>query len=103
VRADKLDEYKKLHAAVWPGVLQMIKRCNIQNYSIFLRKLPDGNYYLFGYFEYTGSNFAADMAIMAADPTTQKWWEVCIPCQIPFDDREPSEWWAGTEEVFHVD
>jgi L-rhamnose mutarotase len=103
LRPEKLEEYKKLHAAVWPGVLQMIKRCNIRNYSIFLRKMPDGNYYLFGYFEYTGSNFAADMAVMAADPTTQEWWEVCKPCQIPFNDREPGEWWAGTEEVFHVD
>lgn len=103
VRPEKLEEYKKLHAAVWPGVLQMIKRCNIRNYSIFLRRMPDGNYYLFGYFEYTGSDFAADMAVMAADPTTQKWWELCKPCQSPFDDRDPGEWWAGTEEVFHVD
>lgn len=103
VRAEKLEEYKKLHAAVWPGVLQMIKRCHIQNYSIFLRRLPDGNYYLFGYFEYTGSDFAADMSIMAADPTTQKWWSFCKPCQVPLDDREPGEWWAGLEEVFHVD
>ena len=103
VRAEKLEEYKKLHAAVWPDVLRMIKRCNIQNYSIYLRKLPDGNYYLFGYFEYTGSDFAADMSIMAADPTTQQWWAVCKPCQMPLDDRAPDEWWAGMEEVFHVD
>jgi L-rhamnose mutarotase len=103
VQAEKLEEYKKLHAAVWPDVLRMIKRCNIRNYSIFLRKLPDGNYYLFGYFEYTGSDFAADMAMMAADPTTQKWWAVCEPCQIPLDDREPGDWWAGMEEVFHQD
>ena len=103
VRAEKLEEYKKLHAAVWPGVLQMIKRCNIRNYSIYLRKLGDGNYYLFSYFEYMGSDFAADMAIMAADPTTQKWWAVCKPCQLPLDDRASDEWWAGMEEVFHLD
>ena len=103
VRAEKLDEYKKLHAAVWPDVLRMIKRRNIRNYSIYLRKLPDGSHYLFSYFEYTGSNFAADMAIMAADPTTQKWWAECKPCQKPLDDRSPDEWWAGMEEVFHVD
>src|SRR4051812_44684781 len=63
LRPEKLEEYKKLHAAVWPGVLQMIKRCNIRNYSIYLRKLPDGNHYLFSYFEYTGSNFEQDMAM----------------------------------------
>jgi len=103
LRAEKLEEYKKLHVAVWPGVLQMIKRCNIRNYSIYLRKLPDGNYYLFAYFEYTGSDFAADMAVMAADPTTQKWWAICKPIQVPFDDRVPGDWWANMEEVFHID
>ena len=81
LRDDKLEEYKKLHAAVWPDVLKMIKQCHIQNYSIYLRKLPDGQNYLFSYFEYTGDDFAADMAKMAADPTTQKWWSVCKPCQ----------------------
>ncbi len=34
LRAEKLDEYKKLHAAVWPEVLKMIKEFNNQNYSI---------------------------------------------------------------------
>lgn len=103
VRAEKLDEYKKLHAAVWPDVLKMISACNIRNYSIYLRKLPDGQYYLFSYFEYFGNDFTADMAKMAADPTTQKWWSVCIPCQKPLDDRAPGEWWANMEEVFHQD
>ena len=103
LRADKLDEYKRLHAAVWPEVLAMIARCNIRNYSIFLRKLPDGNHYLFSYFEYTGEDFAADMAKMAADPKTREWWTHCIPCQLPLDDRADGEWWADMEEVFHAD
>ena len=103
VRDEKLAEYKKLHAAVWPDVLRMIKECHIRNYSIYLRKMPDGRHYLFSYFEYTGQDFAADMAKMAADPTTQKWWAKCMPCQRPLDDRAPDEWWASIEEVFHLD
>lgn len=103
LRADKLQEYKKLHAAVWPDVLKMIKQCHIENYSIYLRKLPDGNHYLFGYFEYAGDDFSRDMAMMAADPATQKWWELCKPCQQPLPDRSADEWWAGMEEVFHCD
>jgi L-rhamnose mutarotase len=58
---------------------------------------------LFSYFEYTGTDYKADMARMAADETTQKWWSFCIPCQKPLSDREPGEWWAGMEEVFHTD
>ena len=103
LRPEKVEEYKKLHAAVWPDVLKMIRQCNIRNYSIYLRKLDDGQQYLFSYFEYVGNNFAADMAKMAADPTTQKWWSVCKPCQKPLNKCAPDEWWADMEEVFHCD
>jgi L-rhamnose mutarotase len=100
---EKAGEYRRLHAAVWPGVLRMIRECHIQNYSIYLRRLADGRMYLFSYFEYTGSDFAGDMAKMAADPLTQEWWAVCKPCQQPLPDRGPGEWWAEMEEVFHLD
>ncbi|HOW65413.1 MAG TPA: L-rhamnose mutarotase [Candidatus Paceibacterota bacterium] len=103
LRAEKLEEYKRLHAAVWPDVLPMIQECHIRNYSIYLRQLDDGRHYLFSYFEYVGTDFAADMARMAADPTTQKWWAVCKPCQQPLEGRNADEWWAGMEEVFHCD
>jgi L-rhamnose mutarotase len=63
LRPEKLKEYKELHADVWPGVLKMIKECNIHNYSIYLGELEEGKYYLFSYFEYTGDDFKADMAI----------------------------------------
>lgn len=99
----KIDEYKKLHAAVWPDVLRMITECNIRNYSIYLRRLDDGKHYLFSYFEYMGGNFTADMARMAADPTTQRWWSFCKPCQQPLECLSPDEWWAHMEEVFHRD
>ena len=98
VKPDKLAEYKALHAAAWPGVLRMIHDCNIRNYSIYYK---DG--LLFSYFEYVGSDFAGDMAKMAADPLTQKWWSVCKPCQEPLPTRAEGEWWADMEEAFHVD
>jgi len=96
VRAEKLEEYKRLHADAWPEVLKMIKQCNISNYSIFYR---DG--LLFSYFEYTGKDYDADMAKMAADPKTQEWWAVCKPCQRPLGTCEEGEWWAPAEEVFY--
>ena len=98
VRPEKLAEYARLHAAVWPGVLDMIKKCNIRNYSIYHK---DG--YLFSYFEYHGKDLDADMKKMAADPLTQKWWAVCKPCQRPLQNRAPEEWWADMTEVFHCD
>jgi L-rhamnose mutarotase len=103
LRPNKVKLYKKLHAAVWPGVLKMIKQCKIRNYSIYLHQLSKNKYYLFGYFEYLGKNFAADMAKMAADPTTQEWWKHCKPCQKPLQNRAKGDWWAIMEEVFHAD
>jgi L-rhamnose mutarotase len=93
-------DYKRLHAAVWPEVLAQIGACHIRNYSIFLRE-PEN--IMFSYFEYHGSDFAADMARMAADPRTQAWWALCGPCQRPLDSRAKGEWWAPMQEVFHHD
>ena len=103
LQADKITEYKQLHAAVWPDVLQMIGQCHIRNFSIYLRQFDDGRHVLFSYFEYHGQDFAADMTLMAADPVTQRWWAVCMPCQQPLESRGPDEWWAAMEEVFHCD
>lgn len=100
LNAEKIAEYKRLHAAVWPDVLRMISACNIRNYSIFLKE-PEN--LLFAYFEYHGTDFSADMARMAADKVTQDWWAVCMPCQQPLATRAEGEWWAGMEEVFHHD
>ena len=95
---ENLEEYTRLHAAVWPEVLQTITDCNIRNYSIFVRGT-----WLFAYFEYHGTDYAADMAKMAADPKTQAWWAINEPLQSPLPDRAPGEWWAGMREIFHTD
>lgn len=98
VRPEKIEEYKRLHAAVWPDVLAMISACNIKNYSIFLKE-PEN--LLFSFFEYHGTDYETDMARMAADPKTQEWWAVCMPCQQPLDTRGQGEWWAEMDEVFY--
>ncbi|WP_368855740.1 L-rhamnose mutarotase, partial [Escherichia coli] len=38
LNGDKVAEYKRLHAAVWPEILALISSCNIRNYTIFLRE-----------------------------------------------------------------
>ena len=93
-------EYVRLHAAVWPDVLKTIAACNIRNYSIFLKE-PEN--LMFAYFEYHGVDYDADMAKMAADPVTQDWWKICMPCQAPLATRKDGEWWAAMTEVFHTE
>jgi len=98
VRPESFEAYKEYHRAVWPEVLAAIRACNIRNYSIFHK---DG--FLFGYFEYLGTDYPADMAKMAADPKTQEWWAIMGPMQEPLETRAEGEWWANMEEVFHTD
>ena len=91
VPPENVEQYKRLHADVPAGVLEMIRACHIRNYSIYHK---DG--VLFSYFEYTGDDFEGDMARMADDPATQRWWDVCKPLLDPLQTRS-----AG--EVFHCD
>jgi L-rhamnose mutarotase len=100
LKAEKIEEYKRLHANVWPDILEKISACNIRNYSIYLKE-PEN--LLFGHWDYIGDDFEADAAAMAADERTQLWWDVCMPCQEPFETRKEGEWWAMMEEVFHCD
>ncbi|MFJ4787667.1 L-rhamnose mutarotase [Streptomyces sp. NPDC088794] len=95
LRPEKADEYRELHRAVPEPVLAQLRRRHIANYSIHL--LGDR---LFSYFEYHGEDLAADLALMAEDPATQKWWELTAPCQEPVEEAAPGEWWASTEQVF---
>lgn len=98
LRPEKEAEYRSLHAEVWPDVLDMLRRANISNYSIFLRAGL-----LFSYLEYTGQDYAADTAAIAADPVTRKWWTLTDPCQERMEGAAEAEWWAPMEEVFHLE
>lgn len=99
IRPEHIDEYRRLHAAVWPAVLARLAASNITNYSIFLRQ-PEN--LMFSYWEYRGTDFAADNAAIAADPETRRWWAICGPMQDPLDTRAEGEWWAPMDEVFHM-
>lgn len=98
VRPERLEEYKAYHANPWPAVNAMIKECNIANYSIY-----HCGEYLFAYYEYTGEDFDADMAKMAADPATQRWWDAVKPCQQSMEEEGSGSWWTSMEEVYHLE
>jgi L-rhamnose mutarotase len=100
VKADKLDEYKRLHAAPWPEMDAALKAANIANYSIYLRE-PE--LLLFGYWEYTGTNYAADMALLGERSITKQWLALTDPCQAPLKTAAPGEWWSTIPEIYHLD
>lgn len=100
LKADVIDEYKRIHKAVWPAVLAALTEANIHNYTIFLKE-PEN--LLFAYWEYHGTDYAADMAKTKLVAENQEWWKITDPMQIPFETRKEGEWWARMEDVFHTD
>lgn len=102
LRPEKAAYYKKLHANPWPGVCKMMKACNMQNISVNLAKIQ-GKPHLFLHLEYIGKDFESDMAKMAADPETQRWWKETDPCQKPLPEAgRKGKIWADMEEVFFL-
>lgn len=102
LKPEKAAHYRELHAHPWPGVNRMITACHIQNFSIHEREI-EGKTYLFAYLEYVGTDFAADMKRMAADPETQRWWKETDPCQSPLPDAAAAKKiWADTKEIYHL-
>lgn len=98
LKKDKIEEYKKLHAAVWPDVKQMIEECHLCNYSIFLQ-----GEWVFAYFEYTGENYDEDMKQMEADPVTQQWWTHTHPCFETYAVDEKSEFYHDMQQIFYME
>jgi L-rhamnose mutarotase len=97
IKQDLIEEYKKHHAAVWPEMLDALRRHGWHNYSIFLR--PDG--LLFGYYEAAESPEAAE-AGMAKEAINLKWQEFMGPFFESITGR-PDENMQKLEEVFHLD
>jgi L-rhamnose mutarotase len=98
LRPEHEAEYRALHAEVWPGVLEALRRAHVTNYSIFLR---DG--YMFSYMEYVGDDFETDMAGVGDDEASQRWWKVVDPCVERLPTARPDEGWVPAEEIFHMD
>ncbi len=98
IKSDQTSAYEALHAASNPGVRDLLTKYHMHNFSIYLRQVDDGKYYLFGYYEYTGTDYKADMEKLAAEPRNQKWLSVTAPMQAPLSGQQS---WATMKEVYH--
>lgn len=97
VKPDRIEEYKRRHAAVWPDMLQALADTGWHNYSLFLR--PDG--LLIGYFE-TPSLDAAQ-AGMARTEVNARWQAEMSEFFIDLGDAAPDTGFLELEEVFNLD
>jgi len=65
----------------------------MKNFSIYLRQLDDGNYYLFGYYEYDGSDYDGDMRKLSAEKRNVEWLSVTDLMQKPLRGRSLGPKW----------
>jgi L-rhamnose mutarotase len=98
VKADKLEEYKQHHTAVWPEMLDALRRTGWRNYSLFMRE--DG--LLFGYFE-TPDTFQAALDGMAKEEINAKWQDFMAPYFENLSGAHADHSMVELEEVFHLD
>jgi L-rhamnose mutarotase len=98
IKPEHIAQYEAIHREVWPTVLATLKRNHVQNFSIYRYENL-----LFSYMEYTGSNYEEDMAAIASDPETKRWWAVTEPLQSKVLEAGADEWWHEIPEKFHLD
>jgi L-rhamnose mutarotase len=98
IKPEYIEEYKAVHSDSNAGVRDLLIKANMRNFSIFLQQLDDGNWYEFGYYEYTGDDFEADMATLDKHPSYIEWLKICDPMQVPLDGYEG---WAEMEQVYY--
>ena len=98
VKPDRIEEYKRRHAAVWPDMLRALHDTGWHNYSLFLRE--DG--LLIGYVE-TATSIEQALAAMARTEVNARWQAEMAEFFNGIDGRAPDEGFLLLEEVFHLE
>jgi L-rhamnose mutarotase len=97
LRPEYVEQYLSLHADSSPGVRDLLTKYHLKNFSIFLHKIG-GEYFEFGYYEYTGTSFESDMKNLAAEKRNIEWLKVCDPMQMPLEGENG---WAEMRQVYY--
>ena len=98
IKPDRIAAYEALHAASNQGVRDLLDKYHMHNFSIYIHRMDETHYYLFAYYEYTGSNAKADAEAMAKEPRNIKWLSATDSMQIPLPGATG---WTKMQEVYH--
>ena len=96
VDPNRLDEYRRRHAAVWPEMLRELEASGRRNYSLFLRE--DG--LLIGYYE--TDSVAESNAHLAASEVAARWEAHMADLFVDTGGRADQAA-IPLEEVFHLE
>jgi L-rhamnose mutarotase len=97
VAPDRLDEYRRRHAAVWPDMLTALRDAGWREYSLFLR--DDG--LLVGYFH--TDDLQAAQAAMAATDVNDRWQREMAPFFVDPPGGRADTGMQVLDEVFHLE
>jgi L-rhamnose mutarotase len=97
VRPDRLDEYRRRHAAVWPDMLRALRDAGWHDYSLFLRE--DG--LLVGYLH--TEDLAAAQAAMDATEVNARWQAAMAEFFVGLADGRPDLGFQVLDEIFNLD
>jgi L-rhamnose mutarotase len=97
VRSERLDEYRRRHAAVWPDMLAALHETGWRNYSLFVR--DDG--LLVGYTEC--DDLAASLAAMDGTEVNARWQAEMAPFFTGLGGGPADRGLLLLDEVFHLE
>jgi len=105
LKPSAVEEYKSIHAAVWPSVLAALNRAHVVDYSIYHYPALQ---LLIATFKYTGTDYEGDMKKVAEDEETKRWWAVTDLMQESLVEGAEGSgkdvpWWQELEEVFRFE
>jgi L-rhamnose mutarotase len=89
------DEYIKRHSEIWPGLIELLKKEGIGNYSIFIDEETNT---LFAYQEQTGESSSQDLG---ETEIVKKWWKYMSDIMEVNPDNSPVT--IPLEQVFYMD
>jgi L-rhamnose mutarotase len=89
IKPERIAEYKKTHAAVWPEVLAKISDCNMRNYNF----PPRGREPPVRLLRVSRRGLGGGRSQDGGRPSTQEWWAIPNPMQA-LDSRNEGDWWA---------
>ncbi len=96
IKKDRMEEYKRRHAAVWPEMRRALHDTGWRNYSLFLR----GDGLLIGYLE--TDDFEQARAGMARLDVNRRWQAEMAEFFEGDTTRKADEKMSSIEEVFHL-
>jgi L-rhamnose mutarotase len=97
VREGREADYDRLHAEIWPEMLDVMTRAGICNYSIYRY-----HRWIFSYFEVPdGADLEKVYRPFAESECAARWEKLMQEIQEPLPESTEDFWWVPMREIFY--